>query len=162
MRPWTYASDMATDLDFIKANFGTIVPMVGTLNLEWVELTPEVARMRLPDQPAYHNHIAGPHAGAMFTLGESASGAIVMANFGDKLDRLVPLAVRAEIRYLKIAMGPVTATARLDRPLADIEAEIEAGTVRPEFAVEIEIADEQGNVTGAMTVLWTLKALKQA
>lgn len=150
------------DLEVIKANFPTMVPMVGTLNLEWVELAPEQAVMRLPDQKAYHNHIGGPHAGAMFTLGESASGAIVMANFGDQLHRLVPLAVEARIRYLKIAMGPVTAKATLNRPLADINAEIEAGTTRPEFGVDIEIADEAGNVTGAMTVLWTLKLVKQA
>ncbi len=149
------------DLDVIKANFPTMVPMVGTLSLEWVELTPETAAMRLPDQQPYHNHIGGPHAGAMFTLGESASGAIVMANFGDQLDRLVPLAVEAKIRYLKIAMGPVTATARINRPLADIKAEIEAGTTRPEFAVDIEITDEAGTVTGAMTVLWTLKLLQR-
>lgn len=150
------------DLDVIKANFPTLVPMVGTLSLEWVDLSPEEAVMRLPDQQPYHNHIAGPHAGAMFTLGESASGAIVMAAFGDQLDRLVPLAVEARIKYLKIAMGPVTATATLNRPLADINAEIELGGKRPEFAVDIVIADEQGTVTGEMTVLWTLKLIKKA
>ncbi len=153
---------MPMDLDVIKANFPTLVPMVGTLSLEWVELSPQKVAMRLPDQPAYHNHIAGPHAGAMFTLGESASGAIVMANFGDQLDRLVPLAVEAKIRYLKIAMGPVTATAQLGRPLSEINAEIDAGTTRPEFAVDIEIADEAGTVTAAMTVLWTLKLIRKA
>lgn len=152
---------MSMDLDVIKASFPTLVPMVGTLSLEWVSLTRETAVMRLPDQQPYHNHIGGPHAGAMFTLGESASGAIVMANFGDQLDRLVPLAVEAKIRYLKVAMGPVTARAQLDRPLADITAEIEAGTKRPEFAVDIVITDEAGTETGAMTVLWTLKLLRR-
>lgn len=149
------------DLSFIKANFPTMVPMVGTLCLEWVDLSRDRAVMRLPDQQPYHNHIGGPHAGAMFTLGESASGAIVMANFGDQLDRLVPLAVEAKIRYLKIAMGPVTAAATLSRPLAEINAEVEAGTTRPEFGVDIEFADAAGTVTGAMTVLWTLKLLRK-
>lgn len=148
---------MALDLEYIKENFPVLVPMVGTLALEWVEVTREMVTMRLPDQVQYHNHIGGPHAGAMFTLGESASGAIVLTNFGDQLDRLVPLAVEAKIQYRRIAMGPVTATARLDRPIADIQAEVDAGTTRPEFAVDIEIADEAGNTTGTMTVLWTLK-----
>ena len=49
----------------------------------------------------------------MFTLGETASGAVVLAAFGQLLDRAVPLAVRAEIAYRKLAMGPVLATARL-------------------------------------------------
>jgi acyl-coenzyme A thioesterase PaaI-like protein len=147
---------MTMDLEQLKAAFPKVVPMVGTLGLEWVELEPERVVMRLPDQQPYHNHIGGPHAGAMFTLAESASGAIVFACFGDRLDRLVPLAKEATIRYQRIAMGPVTATATLSRPLADIDAEIEAG-VRPEFDVDIDIADPEGNVTGRMTVVWTLK-----
>ena len=87
------------------------VPMARTLNLEFLETTPEKAVVALPDQSEYHNHVGGPHAGAMFTLAESASGAIVLAAFGDQLSRAVPLAVRAEIAYKKLAMGPVTATA---------------------------------------------------
>src|SRR2546423_15715006 len=102
------------------------VPMVRTLNLEFTETTAERAVVRLPDQPDFHNHVGGPHAGAMFTLAESASGAIVLAAFGDQLQRAVPLAVRAEIGYKKLAMGPVTATARLGRPAAEVIAGIDA------------------------------------
>ncbi|GHH28497.1 DUF4442 domain-containing protein [Streptomyces lanatus] len=132
------------------------VPMVRTLNLEFVEVTPERAVLRLPDQPDYHNHIGGPHAGAMFTLAESASGAIVLKAFGDQLSRAVPLAVRAEIGYKKLAMGPVTATATLGRPVAEVVAELDEGG-RPEFPVDIAIHREDGAVTGEMTVVWTLR-----
>src|SRR5215212_2493025 len=83
------------------------VPMARTLNLEFIETSAERAVVLLPDQAEYHNHVGGPHAGAMFTLAESASGAIVMAAFGDQLSRAVPLAVNAEIAYRKLAMGPV-------------------------------------------------------
>lgn len=132
------------------------VPMVRTLNLEFVETTPERAVLRLPDQAEYHNHIAGPHAGAMFTLAESASGAIVLAAFGDQLSRAVPLAVRAEIGYKKVAKGVVTATATLGRPAAEVVAELDAGG-RPEFPVKIEIQREDEAVSGEMTVIWTLR-----
>jgi acyl-coenzyme A thioesterase PaaI-like protein len=132
------------------------VPMVRTLKLEFVEVGPERAVLRLPDQPDYHNHIGGPHAGAMFTLAESASGAIVLTAFGDQLARAVPLAVRAEITYKKLAMGPVTATATLGRPAAEVVAELDAGG-RPEFPVDIAIQREDGAVTGEMTVVWTLR-----
>lgn len=147
---------MALDIDAVKASFPQAVPMVGTLALEFVELDTRKAVMLLPDQPAYHNHVAGPHAGAMFTLGESASGALVFVNFGDRMGEATPLAVEATIRYLKFAKGPVTATATLDRDPADIAAELDEGR-RPEFAVEIAITTEDGTQTGAMTVLWTLK-----
>ncbi|WP_327174469.1 DUF4442 domain-containing protein [Streptomyces sp. NBC_01335] len=132
------------------------VPMVRTLDLEFLETGAERAVLRLPDQADYHNHLGGPHAGAMFTLAESASGAIVMAAFGDQLDRAVPLAVRAEIGYRKLAMGEVTATATLGRPAAEVVAELDEGE-RPEFPVTIEITRADGAVTGEMTVIWTLR-----
>ncbi|CAL9634937.1 hypothetical protein SUDANB178_06157 [Streptomyces sp. enrichment culture] len=132
------------------------VPMARTLNLEFLETTADKAVVSLPDQDAYHNHVGGPHAGAMFTLGESASGAIVLAAFGDQLSRAVPLAVRAEIAYKKLAMGVVTATATLGRPAADVVAELDAGQ-RPEFPVSVEIRRADGAVTGEMSVLWTLR-----
>ncbi|MCG7528030.1 DUF4442 domain-containing protein [Streptomyces sp. OfavH-34-F] len=132
------------------------VPMVRTLNLEFLETTADRAVIRMPDQPDYHNHVGGPHAGAMFTLAESASGAIVIAAFGDQLSRAVPLAVRAEIGYKKLAMGEVTATATLGRPAAEVVAELDAGE-RPEFPVTVEIRRADGAVTGEMTVIWTLR-----
>ncbi|GGV12700.1 DUF4442 domain-containing protein [Kitasatospora herbaricolor] len=132
------------------------VPMARTLKLEYLETTPERAVLRLPDQPDYHNHVGGPHAGAMFTLAESASGCIVLGAFADQLSRAVPLAVSAEISYKKLAMGAVTATAVLGRPAEEIVAELDKGE-RPEFPVTIEITRADGAVTGVMTVIWTLR-----
>ncbi len=132
------------------------VPMARTLNLEYAQVTAERAVVRLPDQPEFHNHVGGPHAGAMFTLAESASGAIVLAAFGDQLSRAVPLAVRAEIAYKKLAMGQVTATAVLGRPVAEVVAELDAGR-RPEFPVTVTIQRADEAITGEMTVVWTLR-----
>jgi uncharacterized protein (TIGR00369 family) len=132
------------------------VPMVRTLNLEFGETTAERAVVRMPDQPDFRNHVGGPHAGAMFTLAESASGAIVLSAFGDQLSRAVPLAVKAEIGYRKLAMGAVTATAELGRPAAEVVAELDAGE-RPEFPVNVTITREDGAVTGEMIIVWTLR-----
>ncbi|WJV50204.1 DUF4442 domain-containing protein [Streptomyces flavofungini] len=147
---------MSADQMSIGEMLAATVPMAKTLNLTFGETTPERAVVVLPDQSEYHNHVGGPHAGAMFTLGESASGAIVLAAFGAQLSRAVPLAVRADIAYKKLAMGTVTATATLGRPVADVVAELDAGQ-RPEFPVAIAITREDGAVTGEMTVVWTLR-----
>lgn len=147
---------MSADQMTIGEMLAATVPMARTLNLQFLETMPERAVVALPDQAEYHNHVGGPHAGAMFTLGESASGAIVLAAFGDQLARAVPLAVRAEIAYKKLAMGPVTATATLGRPAAEVVAELDEG-VRPEFPVSVVIRREDGAVTGEMTVVWTLR-----
>lgn len=147
---------MSETLPSIGEMMAATVPMARTLDLEFTETTTDRAVVRLPDRPDFHNHVGGPHAGAMFTLAESASGAIVLAAFGDQLSRAVPLAVRAEIGYRKLAMGPVTATAQLGRPAADVIAELDAGE-RPEFPVEVAITREDGAVTGEMTITWTLR-----
>ncbi|RNG18638.1 DUF4442 domain-containing protein [Streptomyces botrytidirepellens] len=147
---------MSETLPSIGDMLAATVPMVRTLNLEFVEASAERAVVRLPDQPDFHNHVGGPHAGAMFTLAESASGAVVLAAFGDQLQRAVPLAVRAGIDYKKLAKGPVTATARLGRPVAEVVAGLDAGE-RPEFPVRIEITREDGAVTGEMSITWTLR-----
>lgn len=147
---------MSADQMSIGEMLAATVPMARTLNLQFQETTAERAVLSLPDQGEYHNHVGGPHAGAMFTLGESASGAIVLAAFGDQLSRAVPLAVRAEIAYKKLAMGAVTATATLGRPATEVVAELDAGQ-RPEFPVTIEIRRADGAVTGEMRVVWTLR-----
>ncbi|MFD9501822.1 DUF4442 domain-containing protein [Streptomyces sp. NPDC060035] len=132
------------------------VPMVRTLNLQYLETSPERAVLSLPDQAEYHNHLGGPHAGAMFTLAESASGAIVIAAFGDQMARAVPLPVTSEMAFKKVAMGAVTATATLGRPVADVIAELDEGK-RPEFPINVEIRRADGAVTSEMTVIWTLR-----
>ncbi|OZV75559.1 DUF4442 domain-containing protein [Micromonospora echinospora] len=152
---------MSIDSRQVAAGLLAAVPFVRTLDLEVVEVVSEDdgglrAVLRLPDTTATHNHVGGPHAGAMFTLGESASGAVVLAAFGHLLDRATPLAVRAEIGYRRLAMGPVTATARLGRPATEVVAELDAGR-RPEFPVPVEITTADGTPTTTMTVVWTLR-----
>ncbi|MEU6205614.1 DUF4442 domain-containing protein [Micromonospora musae] len=152
---------MSIDSRQVAARMTEAVPFARTLGFEFVEIAPEAeggvrAVLRLPDTPDTHNHVGGPHAGAVFTLGETASGAVVLAAFGQLLDRVVPLAVRAEIAYRKLALGPVRATARLGRPPAEVIAELESGR-RPEFPVRIEISTDDGTPTSEMTVIWTLR-----
>jgi acyl-coenzyme A thioesterase PaaI-like protein len=152
---------MSIDSTQIAAGLLEAVPFARTLGVEFAEIATDDAGgvravVRLPDSPALHNHLGGPHAGALFTLGETASGAVVMTAFAELLDRAVPLAVRADIAYRRLAMGAVQARARLGRPAADVAAELAAGA-RPEFPVLIEIGPEGGAVTAEMTVVWTLR-----
>ena len=141
----------------VGAFLSAAVPMVGTLGLEYVETAPQRAVLRFRDQAAYRNHIGGPHAGAMFTLAESASGAIVTAAFGHLIAEATPLPTTATIDFKKVARGDVTAVATLERPVDDIVAELKGGT-RPEFPIHVAIRrDVDDAVTGEMTIVWTLR-----
>jgi acyl-coenzyme A thioesterase PaaI-like protein len=134
--------------------------MVGTLHIEFLELEPQRVVLRLPDQPEYRNHIGGPHAGAMFTLAETATGAIVLGNFGRHLDRATPLAVDASIRYRKVAMGALYAEALMHDSPQSILARLDAGE-RPEFRIEVTLAMEDWIVTGEASFVWTLKPTRR-
>ena len=150
---------MPMDPDVVRAHYLAMVPMPATLGIEFRELDLQRCVMVLPDVEAYRNHVGGPHAGAMWTLAESASGALVMASFGDLLDEITPFPTESTIRFLKVAQGPVTAVAVLGSEAADAVATMRAGT-RPEFPVTIELSTGEGDdrlVTGEMTVTWTLK-----
>ncbi|MBY8878287.1 DUF4442 domain-containing protein [Actinacidiphila acidipaludis] len=147
---------MSETMPSIGELMAATVPMARTLNLQYTETTAERAVVVLPDQPEYRNHVGGPHAGAMFTLAESASGAVVLGAFGDQLGRAMPLPVRCELAWTKLAKGPVTATAELGRPAAEVVAELDAGE-RPEFPVEVSVRREDGAETSHMTIVWTLR-----
>lgn len=147
---------MSVDFATITAGLSQAVPMVRTLGLEYLELSADHAVLRLPDDPAYHNHVGGPHAGAMFTLGESATGAIVMANFLDQLGRAVPLAANGTITYTKLAMGPVTAEATLGRSRDEVIADLDAGK-NARFPVSVVFRTDDGTETGQMSVEWALR-----
>src|SRR3954452_15976490 len=151
---------MTPDMKAVAANLIAAVPFARTLGIEITDLEAEDDAVRavatLPDEERLHNHVAGPHAGALFTLAETASGAVGMAAFGPYMHLGTPLAVRSEIAYLKLARGPVRATATLGRPVREVVDELTAGG-RPEFPVHIEINRADGAVTTTMTVVWTIR-----
>ncbi len=146
-----------TDFAAIRELMPTLVPFVGTLGLTYLELDAERAVLRLGDDPAFHNHVGAPHAGAIFTLAESASGAVVIASFEDLLPRVTPLAASAEIRYLRINKGPVTAEARLGRPAAEVRAELDETGKTVQFPVGVTMRDDGGIETSVMTITWALR-----
>ncbi|MEV8511013.1 DUF4442 domain-containing protein [Dactylosporangium sp. NPDC051484] len=151
---------MNIDSKALARGLTSVVPFARTVGIEIVEVVVDGDDVRavatLPDEERLHNHVAGPHAGALFALGETASGAVVMAAFGPHLSLGTPLAVRADIAYAKLARGPVRATATLGRAVDEVVDELAAGG-RPEFPVAIEITREDGAVTTAMTVVWTIR-----
>jgi acyl-coenzyme A thioesterase PaaI-like protein len=151
---------VTTDTSWVGAAMQQSVPWVRTVGVEFGETSPERAVAHLPDAGELRNHVGGPHAAMIFGLGETASGAVGLAAFGATAERATPLVVRSEVHYLKLARGPLRAEAVLDRPAADVLAELDEGK-RPEFAVHVTITDAEGRETSRMTVVWTLRPNRQ-
>ncbi|MBP2340349.1 acyl-coenzyme A thioesterase PaaI-like protein [Saccharothrix coeruleofusca] len=144
------------DTSSLAAAMKQAVPWVRTNGIEFVEVAPGRVVTALPDREDLRNHVGGPHAAMMFGVAETASGAVVMAAFAEHLGKATPLVVSSRIDYRKLALGALRAEAVLDRPAADVVAELESGT-RPEFPVRVTITNAEGVTTGEMTVVWTLR-----
>ena len=144
----------------IDQNSRATIPLVATLGIviEEVTLDPIKAVAFLPDRPEQRNHVGGPHAGAIFTMAETASGAVVQALFSDLFTVATPLIMNGEITYRALALGDMRGIASLRGGTNDLERvrrEVREG-LRPEFFIDVEIVSGTG-ITGALLTHWTLK-----
>lgn len=151
-----------TDLTaVVGTQMTTQVPMAATLGLRFVSVTRDEAVLELPDAAPWRNHVGGPHVGAMFTLAETATGALLLANMGDLLGVVTPLAKDVHMNLLALARGDVTASARFTEDGSGgtgerIRRQIEAGG-RPECSIDVELRDGQRQ-TGAVRIDWAFVA----
>jgi len=148
-----------TDFDAIAAGMTQAVPFAGHLGLEITSVGEGEAVVRLPERPELTNHVGSQHAGALFTVAETASGAAFVGAFAERLGEVTPLARSAEISYTKIASGPIDATAKLAAPPVDLLATLDADG-KVVFPCEIEMADADGNVVATATVQWHVRLNK--
>jgi acyl-coenzyme A thioesterase PaaI-like protein len=144
------------DYTMIGEAMKNTVPWVKTVGITFKEISATRVVTQLADDPALHNHVGGPHAAVTFGLGETASGAVLLAAFAEQLGRATPLVAKTEISYKKIGLGDLTAEAILGRPAEEVIAELDDGK-RPEFPVNVTITNAEGATTAEMTVTWTLR-----
>lgn len=145
-----------TDFDLIAKGMSQAVPFVGHLGIEVTALSPGEATAVLPDGPELANHVGSRHAGALFTVAETASGAAFVGAFAERMGDLTPLAHSAEISYERIAMGQITAIGRLGVAAEDALRTLDAeGKV--EFPCEVELHDADGNRVATATVRWHVR-----
>jgi acyl-coenzyme A thioesterase PaaI-like protein len=140
------------DYESIKGGLPAAIPFVRLLDLEYLELGPGSATVRLPERPELSNHVGSQHAGALFTVAEAASGGAFVAGFAERLGEITPLAKSASIDYEKLAKGPIDATATLDGVDGLVQTLDSDGKV--EFPIEVTMRDSGGKQVATATVEW--------
>lgn len=115
------------------------------------------AVVRLPDADHLNNHVRTQHAGALFSLGEAASGAAMLGAFAAQMNTVTPLARSAQIDYNRLAMGPIEAIATLEESRAAITRRLDRDG-RARFDIDVDLSDSQGAMVATMTVKWHLVA----
>jgi len=144
------------DFDLIAKGMSQAVPFVGYLGVEVTSITEGEATAILPERSELFNHVGSQHAGALFTVAETASGAAFVGAFAERMADVTPLARSAEISYEKIANGEITATARLAADTAQTLATLDAeGKV--EFRCDVELTDKDGQRVAGAAVDWHVR-----
>jgi acyl-coenzyme A thioesterase PaaI-like protein len=112
--------------------------------------------VRLPDDERLRNHVGSQHAGGLFSAAEAASGAAFVGAFMERMGEITPLAKSAQISYLKLAKGPILATATLGEDKASLLERLDADG-RVEFPVSVSLTDPDGTEVATVTVDWHVR-----
>ncbi len=141
--------------DKIRQQMMATLPFVRLLGISIDEIGAGTAKVSMPDDPKLHNHLGTQHAGAIFTLAETASGAAMAGGFADLILGLRPVAKESRIQYQKVAKGATHATGRVPGDIAALKAQLKVdGKIA--FPVEVDIFDAQGTLAAQVQVDWYL------
>lgn len=141
--------------DRIKQQMMDTLPFVRLLGISIDEIGAGTAKVSLPDDPKLHNHLGTQHAGALFTLAETASGAAMAGGFAELILGLRPVAKESRIQYQKVARGATRAEGRVPGDLAALKAQL-AQDGKVAFPVTVDIFDCEGTLAAQVTVDWYL------
>lgn len=147
---------MSTPYDMIRQHLSSAIPFANTVGVVLGEITDSTATATLEQRVETSNHIKTQHAGAMFTLGEAASGAALAGALAPIILQCRPVAKDAKISYVKIAKGTLTARAKTSRPGPDILAELQENGVVV-FDILVDIQDAEMHTVAEMTLAWHVK-----
>lgn len=138
----------------IKEQFN--VPFATHAGVEITDVADGQGAARMPQTDTSINHIGSQHAGALFTLGEAASGAAMAGAFAPVILEVRPIAGKAEIAYTKVAKGTITAHSRTLQPSAELLEKLNTdGKVA--FDVAVDLTNTDGDPVAQMTVAWHIK-----
>ncbi len=145
-----------SNYETIGAQMAAAIPFVRHVGIALVEIAPGKAVATLDQSATSINHIGSQHAGALFTLGETASGAALAGTFAELIGNIRPLASHASIEYTKLARGTITATAVTGNDPAVLLASLQRDK-KVVFDIAVTLADASGGTVGSMSVRWQVR-----
>ena len=135
----------------------SIVPFVKTVGVAVDDIGRGTCTAHLPDRKEIQNHLGTLHAGAAYTLGETASGGVVLSLFADQVQKGGFIALKsAEVRHLKAAPGETRAQAQVVGDGKAIRATFEdSGKVDFPVRVELYVGEL---LTTELVYTWAVRA----
>jgi thioesterase domain-containing protein len=123
------------------------VPALARAGLRVEALEADCVELRMPLE-GNTNHLGTMYAGALFAVAELPGGLLPMVALQG---RCLPVVTEVAIRFLRPAPGPVRVRACVPRQRWDELAALAGREGRAEFALDLEVTDEAGQVVAAAT-----------
>lgn len=144
----------------IKQQMGSTVPLAKHLGIVLDDVASGTATATLPDEKHNTNHIGSQHAGALFALADTASGAAVAGAFGQKILQLRVVVSEASVKYTKSARGAIVAKAHVVGDAKALAKSIDdLGKV--ELPVDVELSNSENVPVAAMSFTWHVSKPKK-
>jgi uncharacterized protein (TIGR00369 family) len=134
------------------------IPFVGLVDITVESAGPEQAVATMPWRTPIGNHVGTPHAGAMFTLAESCSGALACGLLAEQIaGGLLVVVKESTIRYRRPVVGDARAVATLLTPAAEVIAAVN-DEGRADFVVSVQILGTNGGDGATAEFTWAARA----
>ena len=140
----------------IKNMLSSIVPFVRTVGLSIDEVGPGTATASLSSRTEIHNHLGTVHAGALYTVGESATGAVVLGLFMDLLPGVFIALKSARVQHTKARSGDLLAKAQLVGDPAEVRKSYDQ-TGKADFDITVDFMVD-GTQVAEITYTWAVRA----
>ena len=127
--------------------FGRVVPMVGSANIRYLEMSHAKVVVKIENHRAMQNHIGQVHACAMALIAETATGFVTGMNVPDSC---IVLIKSLKIDFKRPTQGAMTATATL----TDEQQKLMQSTEKGETLVSVRVTDESGEEPIQCEMLW--------
>lgn len=124
-----------------------------------IERTADQQHLQLPFHGHVRNHLGTFHAGAQFSLMETASGEFLQQQFPDLAGKVTPVLRKAEVKYRHAATSDLTAVANVeDEVLVKFERQFRQKG-RALILITVELTDLTGQQTATGQYEWFIQAL---
>ena len=134
--------------------FGRIVPMVGSANIRYLEVSHDKVVVKIENHRAMQNHIGQVHACAMALIAETATGFVTGMNVPDSC---IVLIKSLKVDFKRPSKGAMTAVATL----TDEQQKLMQSSEKGETLVSVVVTDESNEEPIQCEMLWAWVAKSQ-
>ena len=134
------------------------IPYVAWHDIRIREHAPGQVKLSLRDREEVANYVGIIHAGALYTLAETAAGVVANDIVPDRSAYI--LLREARVRYTRRAEGEVIATARVETDKATFARTQFAKHLRADVSVDVSVGDGGGETVFEGAYIYALRPRK--